>query len=35
MKNYFRIILGAKNIYAKEYYDGNFIGASYGINQNP
>jgi restriction system protein len=35
MKSYFRVILGAKTIYAKECYDGNFIGTSYGINQNP
>ncbi|MBM3454869.1 MAG: DUF1016 family protein [Bacteroidetes bacterium] len=34
MKSYFRVILGAKSIYAKECYDGNFIGASYGINQD-
>jgi len=31
MKNYYRVILGAKSIYAKECYDGNFIGANYGI----
>lgn len=34
MKSYFRVILGAKSIYAKECYDGNFIGAHYGINQD-
>jgi restriction system protein len=34
MKNYFRVILGAKSIYAKECYEGNFIGAHYGINQD-
>ena len=34
MKSYFRVILGAKSIYAKECFDGNFIGASYGINQD-
>lgn len=34
MKSYYRVILGAKNAYAKECYDGNFIGAHYGINQD-
>jgi restriction system protein len=31
MKSYFRVILGAKNLYSKECYDGNFIGADYDI----
>lgn len=34
MKNYIRVILGAKSIYAKECYEGNFIGANYGIVQD-
>lgn len=34
MKSYFRVILGAKSVYAKECYDGNFIGADYGIQQD-
>jgi len=34
MKSYYRVILGAKSIYAKECYDGNFIGANYGIKQD-
>lgn len=34
MKNYFRVILGAKSVYAKECYDGSFIGAHYGIKKN-
>lgn len=34
MKNYIRVILGAKSIFAKECFDGNFIGADYGIEQD-
>jgi restriction system protein len=34
MKNYIRVILGAKSIYAKECYDGNYIGANYGFDQD-
>lgn len=34
MKNYIRVILGAKSIFAKECYEGNFIGADYGIEQD-
>ena len=34
MKNYLRVILGAKSVYAKECYEGNFIGANYGITQD-
>lgn len=34
MKNYYRVILGAKSKYAKECYENNFIGADYGINQD-
>jgi len=29
MKNYFRVILGRKNVYAEEAYKGNFIGAGF------
>ena len=32
MKNYFRIMLGAKSIFADECYKGNFIGADLGID---
>lgn len=31
MKNYYRIMLGAKSIFAEECYKGNFIGANFGI----
>jgi restriction system protein len=34
MRNYIRVILGAKSIYAKECYDSNCIGAHYGIAQD-
>jgi restriction system protein len=34
MKSYYRVILGAKSVYAKECYEGNFIGAHYSINQD-
>jgi len=34
MKSYYRVILGAKSAFAKECYDGNFIGAHYCINQD-
>uniref|UniRef100_UPI004047800F endonuclease NucS domain-containing protein n=1 Tax=Algoriphagus sp. TaxID=1872435 RepID=UPI004047800F len=34
MKSYYRVILGAKSAFAKECYDGNFIGANYDINQD-
>ena len=34
MKSYYRVILGAKSIYAKECFDGGYIGAHYGINQD-
>lgn len=34
MKNYIRVILGAKSIYAKECFEGQFIGADYGIYQD-
>jgi len=32
MKNYYRIMLGRKSIYAGECFKGNFIGADFGIN---
>ena len=32
MKSYYRVILGAKSVFAKECYEGNFIGANYSIN---
>lgn len=34
MKKYYRIMLGAKSIYAEECYNGSFIGADFGIEQN-
>jgi hypothetical protein len=34
MKSYYRVILGAKSAFAKECYDGSFIGANYDINQD-
>lgn len=34
MKSYYRIMLGAKSAHAKECYDGNFIGAGFGIQQD-
>lgn len=34
MKEYYRIVLGKKNLYAKECFEGNFIGADYGISQD-
>jgi len=34
MKNYYRIMLGAKSIYADECFKGNFIGADFGIHED-
>ncbi len=34
MKQYIRIMLGAKSIFADECYRGNFIGADFGITQD-
>lgn len=34
MKNYYRVILGKKNIYADECLKGNFIGADFGIKND-
>ena len=34
MKSYFRIMLGAKSKFAKECYEGNFIGADFDIDEN-
>lgn len=34
MKSYYRVILGAKSVYAKDCYDNNYIGAHYGIIQD-
>lgn len=31
MKKYFRVMLGAKSIYAEECFKGNFIGADFGM----
>lgn len=32
MKNYYRIMLGRKSMYAEEAYKGNFIGADFGLD---
>lgn len=32
MKRYFRIMLGAKSIYAEQCYEGNFIGGNFNVN---
>jgi len=32
MKNYYRIMLGAKSVHADECYKGNFIGVDFGMN---
>ncbi len=32
MKNYYRIMLGRKSVYADEAYKGNFIGADFGLD---
>jgi restriction system protein len=34
MKNYYRVMLGKKSIYAEECFAGNFIGADFGIAQD-
>jgi restriction system protein len=34
MKNYYRVILGKKNIHVEDSLQGNFIGASFGIEQD-
>jgi len=34
MKNYYRVMLGRKSVYAEECFKGNFIGADFGINQD-
>lgn len=34
MKQYIRVMLGAKSIFADECYRGNFIGADFGITQD-
>ena len=34
MKNYYRVMLGQKSVYAKECFAGNFIGTDFGINQD-
>ncbi len=31
-KNYYRIMLGGKSVFAKECYEGNFIGTDFGID---
>ena len=34
MKSYFRVILGAKSVYARECFEGGYIGAHYGITED-
>ena len=34
MKNYHRIMLGSKSVYAEECFAGNFIGVNFGIHQD-
>lgn len=34
MKTYYRIMLGRKSVHAQECFDGNFIGADYGIAED-
>lgn len=34
MKNYYRVMLGKKSIYAEECFAGNFVGTDFGINQD-
>lgn len=34
MKSYYRVILGPKSVFAQECFEGNFIGANYGIKQD-
>ena len=34
MKSYYRVMLGARNVFAKECYDGCFIGVHNGIDQD-
>ncbi|MCA0373886.1 MAG: endonuclease NucS [Proteobacteria bacterium] len=34
MKNYNRIMLGRKSVYAQECFDGNYIGAYFGIDED-
>lgn len=34
MKSYYRVMLGRKSIHAEECFNGNFIGADYGIKED-
>lgn len=34
MKNYYRVMLGKKSVYAEECFAGNFIGADFGIRED-
>ena len=34
MKNYYRVMLGRKSVHAAECFEGGFIGADYGIEQD-
>lgn len=34
MKNYYRIMLGQKSSFVKQAYEGNYIGADFGINHD-
>ena len=34
MRQYIRVMLGAKSVYADECYNGNFIGADFDIQED-
>ncbi len=34
MRNYYRIMLGRKSVYAQECFEGGYIGANFDINQD-
>lgn len=34
MKNYYRVMLGKKSVFAEECFNGNFIGVDFGIEQD-
>jgi restriction system protein len=33
-KSYRRVMLGRKSVHAQECFDGNFVGADFGINED-
>ena len=34
MKSYYRLMLGKKSMYARECFDGGFVGIDFGIQQD-